>query len=157
MKLQELGEDRLLRKLTRGLRGSRAVVAGPGDDCAVLCGGDKSRLLLLKTDCIVGGIHFSASAGPEAVGWKAMARPLSDFAAMSGVPEFALVTLIAPAGTNVEWVTKLYAGLEKAAAKFAVLIVGGEMSNTAGPITVSVSISGSVESDRRVSRTGGRN
>lgn len=156
MKLQELGEDRLLRKLTRGLRHSRAVVAGPGDDCAVLRGSDKSRLLLLKTDCIVEGIHFAPSAKPEAVGWKAMARPLSDFAAMSGVPEFALVTLIAPAATEVERVIKLYAGLQKAAAKFAVLIVGGETSNTAGPITVSVSISGSVELDRWVSRSGGR-
>lgn len=156
MKLQELGEDRLLRKLIRRLRRSGAVIAGPGDDCAVLRGSDKSRLLLLKTDCIVEGIHFAPNTKPEAVGWKAMARPLSDFAAMSGVPEFALVTLIAPARTKVEWVTKAYAGLEKAAAKFAVLIVGGETSSTAGPITVSVSISGSVEPDRWVSRSGGR-
>ncbi len=155
MKLQELGENRLLEKLTPRLRRSRAVVAGPGDDCAVLRPSNSSQLLLLKTDCIVEGVHFDASARAEAVGWKAMARPLSDFAAMSGVPEFALVTLIAPPQTTVRWTTALYRGLEKAAHAFGVVIVGGETSSTAGPATVSVSLSGWAERDRWVSRGGG--
>ena len=33
-----------------------------------------------------------------------MARTLSDFAAMSGLPQFALVTLICPADREARWV-----------------------------------------------------
>ncbi|MBA3882798.1 MAG: thiamine-phosphate kinase [Chthoniobacterales bacterium] len=156
MTLQELGEDRLVEKLTRGLHRSHIVIAGPGDDCAVLRATDSSNLLLLKTDCIVEAVHFDREARTGAVGWKAMARPLSDFAAMSGVPEFALVTLIAPGKTPQRWVTGLYRGLQKAADMFSVVIVGGETSSTAGPAIVSVSVSGWAEPNRWLSRTGGK-
>lgn len=155
MKLQELGENRLLAKLISPLPTNRDVVVGPGDDCAVLRGGADGRLLLLKTDCIIEGVHFESDAAPRDVGWKAMARPLSDFAAMSGVPQFALVTLIAKPETTLRWTTSLYSGLRKAAGKFGVLIVGGETSSTSGPATISVSMVGSAEPDRWVARSGG--
>ena len=85
-----------------------------------------------------------------------MARPLSDFAAMSGLPEFALVTFIAPPTTRVDWTTEVYRGLEKAARTFDLAIVGGETSRTTGPVTISISIAGRVEKDRWVSRGGGK-
>src|SRR5436305_6465766 len=83
-------------------------------------------------------------------------RSLSDFAAVSAVPQCALVTLIAPGTRSTLWVTKLYRGLHRSASKFQVAIVGGETSATPGPTTISVSVSGFVEKDRRVSRTGGK-
>jgi thiamine-monophosphate kinase len=155
MNLRALGEDRLLaRLLPRTI--SKNVVVGIGDDCAAVRAPGGNKLLLLKTDCVVEGIHFDTTADPMAVGWKAMARPLSDFAAVSGVPEFALITLIVPGTRDVAWTKKLYRGLQKAAAKFDVAIVGGETSNTRGPAVVSVSVSGFVEKKRWVSRAGGR-
>ena len=96
MKLRELGEDRLLARLLPRLKLNKSVLAGAGDDCAVLQSPVENKLLLLKTDCLVEGVHFRPRDNPAAVGWKAMMRPLSDFAAMSGVPQFALVTLVAP-------------------------------------------------------------
>jgi thiamine-monophosphate kinase len=95
-------------------------VLGAGDDCALVRFGAEEKLLVLKTDCVVEGVHFTSAATPAAVGWKAMARPLSDFAAMSAVPESALVTLIAPAETPAAWVRQLYRGLNKAATAFGV-------------------------------------
>src|SRR5689334_19515604 len=90
-----VGEDLLLAKLLPGLRRSlHSVVLGAGDDCAIVRPKANGNLLLLKTDCLVEGIHFTAATPPVLIGWKAMARPLSDFAAMSGVPQFALITLI---------------------------------------------------------------
>lgn len=156
MKLRELGEDRLIAQLTRTLPQHRPVVNGPGDDCALVRFDDADDLLVLKTDCVVAGVHFTDAAKPSAVGWKAMARPLSDFAAMSAVPQFALVTLIAPASTKARWVRELYRGLEKAAAMFEVSIVGGETSRTDGPLAIAVNISGRVEEDRAVLRSGGK-
>jgi len=90
------------------------------------------------------------------VGWKAMMRPLSDFAAMSGLPQFALITLIVPSTTKVSWTSNLYRGLHHAAAEFDVSIVGGETSATIGPATISVSVAGVVEGNRWTARSGGK-
>src|SRR5256886_996196 len=84
-------------------------------------------------------------------------RALSDFAAVSALPQFALITLIVPATRSTSWVTKLYRGLKRAAAKFDVAIVGGETSATCGPAAISVSVSGFVERNRWVSRRDGKN
>jgi thiamine-monophosphate kinase len=156
MKLREVGEDRLIAQLVARLDSRRDVVAGPGDDCAVLAGTKPGELLLLKTDCVVEGVHFLPNEKPGAVGWKAMMRTLSDFAAMSGVPQYALITLIAPARGEVRWVRQLYQGLRRAAARFEVAIVGGETSRTGGPIVISIAAAGSVEKERCVLRSGGK-
>ena len=156
MKLRQIGEDRLLAELLPSLGGNRHVVTRAGDDCAVVRppGGDK--LVLLKCDCVVEHVHFKRGADPVAVGWKAMMRPLSDFAAMSGVPQFALITLMLPPRTTLAWVKKAYRGMRRAAAKFDVAIVGGETSRAPAVAAISVSVSGFVEPDRRVLRSGGR-
>jgi thiamine-monophosphate kinase len=156
MKLRQAGEDRLLDQILPHLPLGKAVTAGAGDDCAVVEMPAGRDFLVLKTDCIVEGVHFLPGASPLDVGWKAMMRPLSDFAAASAVPQFALITLIASKQTEVEWVKRLYRGLSRAAKRFEVSMVGGEMSGTRGPITVSVSVVGFVEENRWVSRRGGR-
>jgi thiamine-monophosphate kinase len=156
MKLSELGEDRLLARLLPRLKLNKAVLAGAGDDCAVLRSSGKNELLLFKTDCVVEGVHFLARDNAAAVGWKAMMRPLSDFAAMSGVPQFALITLISPSQTSVHKIDSFYLGLQRAAARFEVSIVGGETSSTRGPIVISVSVLGFVEKNRWVSRDRGQ-
>ena len=156
MKLHALGEDRLLAQLLLKFAARKNIIAGAGDDCAVVAAPGGGNLLLLKTDCVVEGIHFEAGADAVAIGWKALARPLSDFAAMAGVPQFALVTMIVPSVREVAWVKKIYRGLQKAADKFEVAIVGGETSSTSGPAVISVSVTGFVEKKRWVSRAGGK-
>lgn len=155
MNLRERGEDRLIADLIADLQSRSEVVAGPGDDCAVVAGPALDELLLLKTDCVVEGVHFLPNEKPVAVGAKAMARTLSDFAAMSGLPQFALITLVVPAEREVRWVREIYRGLRKVADCFKVAIVGGETSGTSGPAMISISAAGNVEKDRWVSRSGG--
>src|SRR5260370_26107580 len=156
MKLRQLGEDRLLDQLLPRLPVSKSVVARAGGDCAVVKRQGGRNFLVLKTDCIVEGVHFMPEANALEVGWKAMMRPLSDFAATSALPQFALITLIASKETEGRWVNKLYRGLRKAAARFKVNIVGGETSSTLGPVVISVTVMGFVEKDRWVSRRGGK-
>jgi thiamine-monophosphate kinase len=156
MKLRQLGEDRLLDQLLPRLPVSKSVVSPAGDDCAVVKRPGGRNFLVLKTDCIVEGVHFTPEANAVEVGWKAMMRPLSDFAATSALPRLALITLIASKETEGRWVNKLYRGLRKAAARFKVNIVGGETSSTLGPVVISVSVVGIVEKDRWVSRRGGK-
>src|SRR5213596_1458322 len=155
MKLREIGEDRLLGRLLPDLPLAKVVVHGPGDDCAVVETRDHRNFFVLKTDCVVAGVHFLETAKAGDVGWKAMMRPLSDFAATSAVPQFALITLIAPEQAKVEWMEELYRGLRRAAKRFKVSIVGGETSSTSGPVAISVSVVGFVERGRCVSRRGG--
>ena len=153
MKLSRVGEYALLASLLGELPASRKLV---GDDCAVVEYPGAKNLLVLKTDCVVEKIHFQPTTDPELVGWKAMMRPLSDFAAVSAVPRFALITLIVPATRSTSWVKKLYHGLKRAASRFDVAIVGGETSATRGPAAISVSVTGFVEKNRWVSRREGR-
>jgi thiamine-monophosphate kinase len=117
---------------------------------------DAQNLVVFKTDCVVEGVHFLRKAKALHVGWKAMMRPLSDFAAASALPRFALITLIAPQKTDVAWIRELYRGLRKSADHFDVRVVGGETSSISGPIAVSVSVIGFVERNRAVSRRGGK-
>src|ERR1700745_2814845 len=70
MKLRELGEDRLLDQLLPRLPASKSVVARAGDDCAVVERPDGRNFLVLKTECIVEGVHFSPEANALEIGWK---------------------------------------------------------------------------------------
>jgi thiamine-monophosphate kinase len=158
MKLGALDEDRLLNRILLHLprvRGGK-VFAGLADDCAIVETPKGKKYLVLKTDCVVEGMHFAHGTKASDVGWKAMMRPLSDFAAASAVAQFALITLIVPQETKVAWVQRLYQGLGQAADRFKVRIVGGETSNTQGPIAISVTVIGFVEKSRVVSRRGGK-
>jgi len=156
MKLRELGEDRLLAQLLPHLPAGRSVFTRAGDDCALVENPGGRDFLVLKTDCVVEGVHFVSQANALDVGWKAMMRPLSDFAATSAVPQFALITLIVSKQTTNEWVKKIYRGLSRAAERFHVSIVGGETSGTRGPAVISVSVAGFVERGRCVLRSGGK-
>src|SRR5215468_5889042 len=158
MKLGALGEDRLLSQILLHLPRGRArkVFAGADDDCAIVEIPRSEKYLVLKTDCVVEGVHFMQGTNASDVGWKAMMRPLSDFAAASAVPQFALITLIVPQQTRVAWVQRLYRGLRRAARRFEVSVVGGETSNTPGPVAISVSVIGFVEKSRAATRRGGR-
>src|SRR5437588_2595617 len=153
MKLGRVGEEALIASLRRELPASRKLI---GDDCAVVEFRGAKNPLVLKTDCVVEKIHFKSSTDPALIGWKAIMRPLSDFAAVSAIPQFALITLIVPATRSTSWVRKLYRGLSRAASRFDVFIVGGETSATRGPAVVSVSVSGFVERNRWISRRGGK-
>src|SRR5258708_1586485 len=124
LRSQRMNEFELIRCLTRDLPTNESVVVGPGDDCAVLDMGVDGRLLLFKTDAVVEGVHFTNEPGPEKTGRRALARCLSDIAAMAGTPTAALVTIGLPRKFDVEFVEKIYAGMSALARQHAVAIVG---------------------------------
>ena len=154
MKLSELGEDEVVRGLTHGLKLDHRVILGPGDDCAVVR--TVGNFQLLKSDCVIEGIHFLPDTDPQWVGWKAMCRSISDVASMGGLPLDALVTVAIRADADFEWLKKLYRGLRKAASVYRVNLVGGETAKSPGPVFLSVSLTGTAESGKYVSRSGGK-
>ena len=154
MKLSELGEDEVVRGLTRGLKLDHRVILGPGDDCAVVR--TAGSFQLLKSDCVIEGIHFLPGTDPFWIGWKAICRSISDVASMGGLPLDALVTVAIRSDADFEWLKKLYRGLRRAASVYQVNLVGGETAKSPGPFFLSVSLTGRAENGRYVSRSGGK-
>lgn len=156
MTVGETGEDGLIARLCDRLVNSPGVVVGVGDDCAVVGKGDE--LTLLKTDAVVEGVHFLSGEDPERVGWKAVARVLSDFAAMGGRPGELLVTLATPGDTEVQWLEGIYEGMSKCLQKNGGVIVGGETTSlpAGAPVLISVAGRGMVRRSQLVTRSGGR-
>ena len=152
----ELGEDGLIARVCGDLAKSAHVVVGPGDDCAVVETG--GELVLLKTDAVVAGVHFYPDEKPERVGWKAMARVLSDFAAMGGGPGELLVTLALAPEVSVDWVDNLYRGMNSCLDQHGGIIVGGETTSlpVGTPTMISVAGRGMVTWKNLVTRCGGQ-
>ncbi len=150
--LSDIGEDSLIDRLVGGLRQGCSVIVGPGDDCAAVSGVDDGSYLLLKADAVVEGVHFLREASPPLIGRKALARAVSDIAAMGGVPRHALVTLVLPTDLEVAFVEGVYQGMGKLADEFGISIVGGETTRGT-QIVISVALTGQVRPGRCVLRS----
>lgn len=103
----------------------QAIVLGPGDDAAVVRtpAGDH---LLLTVDQLVEGRHFAPGTPPDAIARKAIARSLSDIAAMGGRPRWALATGLLPA--NCPYADELFDALARWALHWSCPLVGGDIA-----------------------------
>jgi thiamine-monophosphate kinase len=154
--LAALGEKGLLRLLTGHWKAdSLRVPTGVGDDCAVLRGEGKDHFLLFKTDAVVEGVHFTPRERPELIGRKALARALSDLAAMGASPVAAVITLGVPRDESVRRLRAIYRGLERLAKKYRVNLVGGETTR-ARQLFLNVALLGECRGYRPVLRSGAR-
>ena len=151
-----MNELELIQRLCRSLPTNSSVIVGAGDDCAVLDLGLPDRYLLFKTDAVVEGIHFKRDASPEKIGHKALGRCLSDIAAMSGTPTAALVTIGLPPDFDLEWVERIYTGINGLASRHRVAIAGGETTANPERVFISVAVLGAVEKERCLLRSGAR-
>ena len=127
MLLRDLGEWELLRRL--------AIYAPPGqfDDDAALLEERAGRTLVVNTDVLVEGVHFSdVTMGPADLGWRTAAANLSDLAAMGCQQVVGLtVGLVAPGDTSWSWVEGVYTGLSEALDRYGGVLLGGDCSGGA--------------------------
>jgi len=151
-----MNEFELIAKLTKSLPTNQKVLVGAGDDCAVLDFGIPDKLLLFKTDAVVEGVHFTNDTPPEKTGRKALARCLSDIAAMAGTPAAALVTIGLPKRFEPEFIGKIYDGMNALAEKYGVAMVGGETTVNPGQIFISIALLGTVARGKPILRSGAK-
>lgn len=121
-RLSDLGEAELLRRLAAW------APAGQFDDDAALLEERSGRLLVVNTDVLVEGVHFSdTTMGARDLGWRAAAANLSDLAAM-GCREVVGLTvgLVAPGGTPWPWVAGVYDGIAEALGRYGGSLLGGD-------------------------------
>ena len=133
---------------------SSGVVLGIGDDCAIFRAANTHNELLFTTDLLVQDVHFRRGThAPEAIGYKALARGLSDIAAMGGVPQFCLLSLAISPDTNQAWVDRFFTGLLHLARRYAVPLAGGDLGH-APRVTCDIVVCGSALPGQALRRSG---
>ncbi len=148
------GEERLIANVFAPLA-THPGALGLTDDCAVIAP-PEGRDLVLTTDTIIGGVHFFADDAAHAVASKALRVNLSDLAAKGAAPLGYLLSLALPQNVGHEWLTAFAEGLRGDARRYDCPMLGGDTDRTPGPITIAVSMLGSVPTGTMVRRSGAR-
>ena len=112
------------------------VLIGPGDDLAEIRVGERN--LLLGVDQLVIGRHVELSASPELIGRKAIARCLSDVAAMAGQPIATLVAAALPQDCDDAWAMAIFEAARNTAEEFGAPSIGGDIAAGEGVLSVTV-------------------
>ena len=135
-----------------------APLAGPGslglkDDAAVL-DLKQGRSLVATVDTVIAGVHFLSNDPPELVARKALRVNLSDLAAMGAEPLGYLLVTALTADTEEEWIAQFAEGLAEDQAEFKVSLIGGDTAATPGPLSITVTALGQVETGHALLRSG---
>ena len=153
MKLHELGEGGLIRKIRERFK---AAVAIPiGDDAAVF---DvlPNHSVVFCSDLVAENRHFLRDLHPpHSVAYKAIAANVSDVGAMGGVPLHFLISLAAPDDLDVEWIDSFLNGVARACKDFNISLLGGD-SSSSDSIFVDVSMIGIVPTGKAIGRFGAK-
>jgi thiamine-monophosphate kinase len=151
---QQSGEDRIIAHFFRPLA-KHPGAFGLVDDCATLtppAGSD----LVLKTDAIIGEVHFFPDDAADLVAKKALRVNLSDLAAKGAKPAGFLLALGLPKGTGEDWLQAFARGLGEDAEAYGCPLLGGDTDRTPGPVTVAITVFGTLPRGTMVQRGGAR-
>jgi thiamine-monophosphate kinase len=141
---------------------SGGVVLGIGDDCAILRP-PRGHDVLVTTDFSLEGRHFRRDwHPPESAGHRALARGLSDLAAMGAQPLAAFLSLALPkemvaTRAGRVWVERFFAGLHALAKQHGVPLAGGDTSESpCGLVLADIVLTGSAPAGRALRRSEAR-
>lgn len=163
-----LSENSLLAKIARGVRSPSAgkiphAMAGAASRLALGIGDDAALFrptrgceTVLTCDWFLEGTHFLRDKHPaDAVGWKCLARAVSDIAAMGGTPRCFLLSLALPDSSTDSWLDAFLRGLRRAAKHFDCMLAGGDTTKR-HEILINVTVIGEVPAGRALRRDGAR-
>jgi thiamine-monophosphate kinase len=138
----------------RGVTGplGSGLTFGIGDDCAIARGPARGEDWLFTTDMLIEGVHFERATHTAAdAGWKALARGLSDIAAMGGTPKFCFLSLALPEWADRRWIAGFYRGL----LSHGVTLAGGDLART-DRVMADIVVVGSAPHGKALRRDGAR-
>lgn len=144
--------DRIARHF-RPLAGPAALALG--DDAALL-DPPPGLQLVLSADAMVAGVHFLPDDPPDLVARKLLRANLSDLAAMGADPLGYLLTVSVARDTPEAWFEAFSAGLAADQAEFRIKLLGGDTTSTTGPVSLSLTIVGTVPCGQALRRGGAR-
>jgi len=156
--LGRVNEPELIEKLRArvGLHRTAGLVLGIGDDCAIVRPRGALEDWLYTTDMLIEGTHFLRHTHSAAdAGWKALARGLSDIAAMGGEPRFCLLSLAVADWVDARWLDRFQGGLLLLAEQSGTALIGGDLARTQR-VMCDIVVAGTVPRGRALRRDGAR-
>jgi thiamine-monophosphate kinase len=141
------GEFELIARYFAPLAAGSPGAAGLTDDVAALAVGPDEQLIV-KSDAIVGGVHFLPGDPPDLIGRKLLRVNLSDLAGKGARPLGYLMTCAFPREIDEPWVAGFVEGLAADQEEFGLGLLGGDTTATPGPVTLSATVLGAVARDR---------
>jgi thiamine-monophosphate kinase len=148
--------ERQLIAMIRRMAGSPPHGVGIGDDCAVVAL-PKGHEALVTTDFSIENVHFRREWHPaDSVGWRCLARGLSDIAAMGGEPRAAFLSLALPRKLPQRWVDQFFAGFLKLAKQHEVQLAGGDIAESPSGVLADIVVLGSAPKGKSILRSGAR-
>ena len=129
-----------------------SVTLGVGDDAA-LFSLEQGYQIVTTTDTLIEGVHFSASTPAKEIAHKSLAVNLSDIAAMGAKAKYFTLAIVLPK-INKSWLKEFSDSLRKLSMHYEVSLIGGD--TTRGPLTISITMIGIVESSKALTRSGAR-
>jgi thiamine-monophosphate kinase len=151
------GEDNLVQRIAKALAFKRRaqLTLGIGDDAALLLPRPGFETVF-TSDWFLEGSHFLRDRHPaDSIGWKCLARAVSDIAAMGGVPKYFLLSLAIPGTHTGLWLDRFLRGLARAARRFDCQLAGGDTTKS-DEILVNVAVFGEIPAKRAVLRSGAK-
>jgi thiamine-monophosphate kinase len=148
-------EKGLIKKIERAFRRQRknGVDLSLGDD-ASLWQPRRAFETILTCDWFLEGTHFLRHKHPaDAVGWKCLARAVSDVAAMGGEPRCFLLSLALPPMMTGKWMDGFLSGLRRASRKLRCELAGGDTTNR-NEVLISISVIGELKRGHAALRSG---
>ncbi len=139
-------EAELLRWLARRAR-PRELAGSQGHDAAVLR--PRAGRPVLCADQVIEGVHARAGCAGRTLGRKAAGRALSDLAATAARPQALLLCLAAPRGEPASRLRAVIEGVDEKAREHGAALVGGDLAQTGGPLSLAVSAFGGLAGRRR--------
>ena len=155
--LGELGEFGLIEKLTQGFTTHVSnTIKGVGDDAAVISISEEEAMLI-STDSLVEGVHFSLMYTPLMhLGYKAVIVNLSDIYAMNGIAEQITVSIAVSNRFPLEALEELYAGIKKACNLYKVDLIGGDTTSSLSGLMINITAVGRIKKKNIVYRSGAK-
>jgi thiamine-monophosphate kinase len=152
-------ENKLIRRIlgkssrSSGLHSDLSL--GIGDDAALFIPRSGCQTIL-TCDWFLEGTHFLRDRHPaDSVGWKSLARAVSDVAAMGGTPRCFLLSLALPSELTGRWLTDFLGGLRRASRRLRCPIAGGDTTRQ-NRVLINVTVVGEVRSRLALLRSGAR-
>ena len=134
----------------------RSIALGIGDDAALIAP-RPGQWLAVTTDATIEQIDFTRDRFPaDAIGWRCLAQNLSDLAAMGAAPLGFVLTTAAPPTLPLATLEIMCRGMAGLARGAACPLIGGDLSATDGPLTLSITALGAVPVRRALQRAGAR-
>ncbi len=143
MQIKEIGEEGIIRAIKNISQAEASqVLIGIGDDAAVVRP-EAGMLCLYACHMLVENSHFLLSKStPFQIGYKGVSKSVADIEAMGAASRFLLVGLSMSPDTPAHFIKELYEGIYAANAGGGISVIGGDISDCHGPLTISLTIIG---------------